>query len=99
MHLHLALAQSTKPSKLRHPVPLQRKNKAMAGINLSNLEAQVTRIEGVVPSVIAIINAYAAEILANKDDANAIEALSGRMTASADALANAAAANPGPTPA
>jgi len=65
-------------------------------LDLTKLTAEVTRIEGVVPSAVALINAYAAEILANKDDAAAIESLSARMTASADTLANAVAANPTP---
>ena len=64
--------------------------------DLQPIVDQVTAIEGVVPSAIALINNMAAYILANKNDPAAIQAYAARMQAQAKALADAVAANPLP---
>ena len=68
--------------------------------DFTQLEAQVTALEGVVPSVIAIINGIAdqiAEAVAadNLADDSASAMLADRVRAQADTLATAAAASPG----
>lgn len=68
--------------------------------DFSQLEAQVTALEGVVPSVVAIINGIADQIVAaveadNLADNTASAGLADRVRAQADALAAAAAANSG----
>lgn len=67
--------------------------------DFSTLEAEVTALEGVVPSVVAIINGIADQIAAavaadNLADNTASAGLADRVRAQATALAEAAAANP-----
>jgi hypothetical protein len=74
----------------------------MADQVFAQLETDVTALEGVVPSVVAIINGIADQIQAAVDADNLADStksaqLADRVRAQADALAAAAAANPGPT--
>ena len=76
----------------------------MADQVFAELETEVTGLEGVVPSVVAIINGIADQIQAAVDADNLADStksaqLAGRVRAQATALAEAAAANPGPEPA
>lgn len=71
--------------------------------DFSQLEADVTALEGVVPSVVVIINGIADQIAAavaadNLADNTQTAALAGRVRSQADALAAAAAANNPPPP-
>lgn len=73
----------------------------MADQVFAELETDVTALEGVVPSVIAIINGIADQIQAAVDadnlaDSTKSAALAGRVRAQAESLAAAAAANPAP---
>jgi len=74
----------------------------MADQVFAQLETDVTALEGVVPSVVAIIHGIADQIQAAVDADNLADStksaqLADRVRAQADALAAAAAANPGPT--
>ena len=64
--------------------------------DLTPIADQVTAIEGVVPSVVALVNGLAAWISANKNDPVAIQGYADRLSASASALGEAVAANPLP---
>lgn len=73
----------------------------MADQVFTQLETDVTALEGVVPSVVAIIEGIADQIQAAVDADNLADTtksaqLADRVRAQATALANAAAANPGP---
>ena len=66
--------------------------------DLSVISAQVERTEGVTNSAVALIQALADEIRNLPSDQGAIDALAARISAKADELAAAVAANPDPTP-
>lgn len=73
----------------------------MADQVFAELETDVTALEGVVPSVVAIIEGIADQIQAAVDADNLADTtksaqLAGRVRAQATVLANAAAANPAP---
>ncbi len=74
---------------------LHKEGKIMAAIE--DLEAAVTRIEGVSDSVIALLTELSKEIALLQNNTQA-QALADRVNAKADALAAAVEANPDPNP-
>lgn len=71
--------------------------------DFASMKDEVTRTEGIVPSVVALLNSVADQIAAaveadNIADNAEIAGLSDRLRAQADALAAAVEANPGPPP-
>lgn len=67
-------------------------------LDLTQLEAEVTRDEEVNSSAAILIGRLAAEIEASKNDPVALQALVDRLRSQQDALAAAVAANTTPTP-
>jgi hypothetical protein len=65
--------------------------------DLKPIEDQVTAIEGVVPSVVTLINGLAAYIVEHKNDPVAIQNYADRLSRGAVALGDAVAANPLPS--
>lgn len=70
-------------------------------VDISGMEAEVAKTEGVVPSAVALINGIADQIAAavaadNVVDATNLSALQDRLRAQADALAAAVASAPTP---
>lgn len=64
-------------------------------LDLTALEAEVTKTEGAEDSAVVLIQKLAAEIETNKANPAALQALADRLNAKAAALAAAVAANPG----
>ncbi len=65
----------------------------MGDVNMAALEEAVARIESVDASAKALIEGFASQIEAVKDDPAAIQALVDRARASSDSLADAVTAN------
>lgn len=73
---------------------LQKEGMIMAS-DLSVIQAQVEKTIGVEQSAITLIQGLAAQIADLKNDPAALQALADQLSASADALSSAVAANPG----
>jgi hypothetical protein len=65
----------------------------MGDVNLVALEETVTKVETVAASAKALIEGFAAEVEAHKDDPIAIQALVDRARVAADSLGAAVEAN------
>lgn len=79
--------------------PVTKRMDAMSA-QMDALNASVTRIEGVIPSVVTLLQTLSQELkdaLANNDTA-AIQAVADKLNTDADTLAAAVAANPGTPP-
>ena len=65
----------------------------MGDLNIPELEGTVSELETVVGSAVALIDGFAAQVEAAKDDPAAVQAVVDRFRASKDLLAAAVARN------
>jgi hypothetical protein len=65
-------------------------------MDLTALVEQISGIEGVVPSVVALLNAYSEYVIKHKADPVALQNAAERIKAVADTLGQAVADHPAP---